>query len=81
MTLPEATLTSGKVIRAFWEEHAGYVHDGPESGGRRSMCAAGLDNHLIIGSTAKDFCMKWLSHDFGTHKWCIEIPEELGGRQ
>ena len=71
MNIEKVTLTSGKVIRAFWEKNAAFVHDDPEYGGRRSMCCAGLGNHLIIGTTPKDFCVKWLSHDLGTHKYCI----------
>ena len=76
MTLNRPPLTSGKVIQAFYEEHAAYMHDDKKYGGRKSLCVVGLDNHLIIGSRAKDFCMKWLAHELGNHKFCLEIPEE-----
>ena len=81
MTAAKATLTSGKIIRAFWEQNAIYVHDPPENGGRKSMCIAQLDNHLIIGTRSIDFCTKWLSHDLGTHKYCIQIQEEYRGKR
>lgn len=77
MNIDKAKLTPGKIIRAFWEKYACYTHDSKEQGGRRTMCVAQLDNHLIIGTRPQDFCGKWLSHDMGTHKYCLEIPKDL----
>lgn len=41
------------------------------------LSAAGLDDHLIIATSAIDFATKYYSHELGTHRYCLPVPNHI----